>query len=80
MADPLSEPMRTAFLVTPSDTADLAVMTRGVYCGGAGNLKVDMADGTTVVFTAVPIGYVLPIRARRIYATLTTSTLIIGLA
>lgn len=76
---PLDDPYISAFAIVPSDTVDLAVLPRGIYCGGVGNLKVDMADGTTVTFTANPIGIVLPIRARRVYATGTTNTLIIGL-
>jgi hypothetical protein len=75
----LDSPASSAFAVTPDNDNDMASYTRGIYVGGAGNLKVDMADGTTVTFTAIAVGVIHPIRARRVYATGTTATLIIGL-
>ena len=47
---------------------------RAVYIGGAGNVKVDMADGSTVTFEAVPVGTFMPIQVRKVYATGTTAT------
>lgn len=69
-----------AAAVTPSDTVNIP-RTTGLYVGGAGNLKVDMAgDGkTTVTFSAVPVGTILPISVQRVYATGTTATLILAL-
>jgi hypothetical protein len=44
-----------------------------IYVGGTGNVVVVPEDeSTTVLFTAVPVGTVLPIRAKRINSTLTT--------
>ena len=65
--------------VTPSDTVDLIYTTRGVYVGTAGNLEVIAADGTTVVFTGVPAGSVLPICVNRIKAGNTTASTILAL-
>jgi hypothetical protein len=65
--------------VTTSDTVDLASIAYGVYVGGAGNLKADLIDGTTVTFNGVLVGTVLPIIAKRIYATGTTATNLIAL-
>jgi len=42
-------------------------------------IRVTINDGTTVTFTAVPVGTILPIVARRINATLTTATVLVGL-
>jgi len=68
-----------AVAVTPSDVADLAtVPTKGLYLGGAGNVKVDMADGTTVTFTALSSGMIHPISCKRVYATGTTATSILA--
>lgn len=68
-----------AVAVTPSDTTDLAtVPTKGLYLGGAGNVKVDMADGTTVTFTALSSGMIHPISCKRVYATGTTTTSILA--
>jgi len=74
VAVPLAGPHDLMAAVTPSDSADLANVTRGVYVGGAGDLTVINAAGTTVTFKAVPAGTLLPIRVARIKATLTSST------
>lgn len=71
-------PANGAFAITPSNTNDLARVTRGIYVGGTGNLKVDMDDGTTVTFTSIAAGVIHPIKAQRVYATGTTATSIIG--
>lgn len=69
-----------AVAVTPSDTVDLASgPTRGLYIGGAGNVVVIMADGTTATFTALAVGVVHPISVARVKATLTTATTILAL-
>jgi hypothetical protein len=69
-----------ALAVTPSDSADLAFTTKGVFVIGAGNLKVTMAEDTVpVVFTGVPAKTYLPISVSRIWATLTTATGIMAL-
>lgn len=67
------------FDVTPNDGADLAVPARGLYVGGGGTLKYDTIKGTTLTLTGVVAGSVLPIAAKRIYATGTTCTGIKGL-
>lgn len=66
--------------VTPSDTVDLAYCTRGLYVGGAGNVTVVMqGDGSTVLFTGVPAGTVLPIAVARVKATGTTATSMVAI-
>lgn len=65
--------------VTPSDTVDLPVVIRGLYVGGAGNVVAVSPGGSVVPFTAVPAGTTLYIRARRINATSTTATALVGL-
>jgi len=68
-----------AAAVVPSDTA--AQRFLGIYVGGAGNVAVEPRDsiGTTFVFTAVPVGTILPVATARVLATGTTATLLIGL-
>jgi hypothetical protein len=63
--------------ITTSDTVDQ--FWTGIYVGGAGNVSVVMEDGSTVTFTAPPVGTILPIRVKRVRATGTTATLLIGL-
>ena len=65
--------------VTPSNSVNLTTEARAIYVGVAGNLAVNMRDGTTGTFTNVPAGSPLPIRATRILATGTTATGLISL-
>ena len=68
-----------AAAITTSDTVSLTGITRAVYVGGAGNITAIMSNGDTVLFTAVPVGTLLPIRCTRINATATTATLLIAM-
>jgi hypothetical protein len=79
VAVPLSGPGDLMAAVTPSDSADLANVTRAVYIGGAGDLTVINVAGITVTFKAVPVGTLLPIRVARIKATLTTASNLVAL-
>lgn len=73
-------PYGGAAAVAPNDGADLAVKpTRGLFIGGAGNLKVTMEDGSTPTFTGVVAGSVLRLKVVRVWATGTTATNILGL-
>lgn len=72
-----TEPAYEAEAITPSDTAVLANDSRGVYVGGAGNIKVTTVGGSTVTFSGVAAGSLLPIRVNRVYSTGTTATLIL---
>ncbi len=76
-------PVESALAVTPSDTANLAPpsgdankATRALLIGGAGSVKVDMADATTVTLTfpATACGLMVPISVKKVYATGTTAT------
>lgn len=74
-------PARHAFAVTPHNTTELPVATKGIYVGGAGNVAIVPRDSTDpVVFTAVPVGTVLPVDAKLVRATDTTATLLVALA
>ena len=63
--------------ITPADGADLAYIARSFIIGVAGNLKVRTPYGTDVTI-AVPVG-VIPIQAKRVFATGTTATGIVAL-
>lgn len=68
---------QAASAITPNNTSDIRV-TRGLYVGVAGDVKVDMADSSTVTFTGLASGMVHPLAVKRVYATGTTATGIIG--
>lgn len=75
----LESPAEYAAEVAPNDSADLSSDARALYVGGAGNVKVTTTGGSTVTFTGVVAGSVLPVRARRVFATGTTATGIVAL-
>lgn len=66
-----------ASAVTPSDST--LVQCRALWVGGTGNVAVTMsASGSTVTFTNVPDGTLLPVAAYRVMAA-TTATNIVAL-
>lgn len=70
------------FAVTKSDSTVFATATRYLYVGGAGNIAVLMAGDVSpnsVIFTAVPVGTMLPISVTQVLSTGTTATNILGL-
>jgi hypothetical protein len=77
----VTRPADTAFAVTPNNSTDLATPTRGVYVGVSGDLKVDLVGGSTeITFVGLAGGVIHPIQARRIYATGTSATNIVGIS
>lgn len=67
-------------VVTPSDTVALPYITRGIYVGSAGNISVLLPNGTTsVVFTGVLAGSILPIQTSRVNAAGTTAGSLVAL-
>ena len=68
--------------VVPSDGTDQIAGSffRAVYVGGVGNITYDAPNGQNgLVLTGVPVGTLLPIAMKRIHATGTTATLMVGL-
>ena len=69
-----------AFAVTPSDAADLAMPAKALYIGGSGNVVgIPEDSAASVTFTGVVAGSVLPVRFKRVLATGTTATGLVGL-
>lgn len=71
----------SAFAIVPSDVTVFAAgaQPRAIYVGGTGNVAVRMVDGTLPIFSAVPVGAILPINVDKVLATGTTATLMVGL-
>jgi hypothetical protein len=57
-----------------------AVIGRGVYVGGAGDVALTTGAGTAVTFTAVPAGTLIPIFFTSIQKTGTTATSLLALS
>jgi hypothetical protein len=72
-----SDPAQDAKAVTPSDTANQGDV-RALYVGGAGNISLVTPLGTTVVFTGVQSGSILPVRCTKVLVA-TTATNIVAL-
>lgn len=69
-----------AYAVVPNDGLDLTVTAKALYVGGAGNLSI-IAEGssTSVILSNVQGGSIIPVRVKRVLATGTTATDIVGL-
>lgn len=76
--DDITSPFTGAVAVTPNDSNDLQVMTRGLYIGVGGSLVVMMGNGATVTFAGLVAGTLLPARVVRVLATGTTASSIVA--
>lgn len=72
--DSLSDPAHDATNTWSLDTTFTQGATRGVFVGADGNLTVLMISGTTVTFTGVKAGTVLPIRCTQIKTATTVAS------
>lgn len=72
----ISAPPSNALQVNPSDTADLAYVTRAIYVGIQGDLRVLTHNGQDVIYKDV-IGTKV-IRAKKVFATGTTAGALIA--
>lgn len=77
-------PYTRAVAVTPSDTTDLAEVTRAlnVHKGTGGSttdLAVIMAGDSSAITLTFAVGTTIPIRVRRVLATGTDATRIVAL-
>jgi hypothetical protein len=74
----LDSPIENAFAVTPNDSTDLTISTRGIYVGSSGALKVTTVRGDEITFTNLAAGIIHPIRVARVWSTGTTASSIVG--
>lgn len=70
---------RDAFVVTKSDTTIFDTPVRGLYIGGTGNVNVRLLNGEQCLFSAVPVGTIIPIACKGVMSTSTTATNIVAL-
>ena len=76
--DDLLSPASLAAEVIPSDTAALPIASKRLWVGGAGNVSLITTGGVSVVYSGVPAGSYLHVRAAQVNATGTTATNIIA--
>lgn len=70
----LDSPALHHVAITPSDTLDLAVRPRVIYCAGAGQAMLRDLAGNTLSYDLVK-GQILPLSVVRVMATGTTAVL-----
>lgn len=75
----LDGPAGTGFTISKSDSVDFTYLTRAIWVGGAGDVVIVWADGTTSTIVGVAAGTLLPVRAKRVNSTSTTATSMVGL-
>ncbi|RMF41339.1 MAG: hypothetical protein D6754_01240 [Alphaproteobacteria bacterium] len=73
----LTSPFYHADPVVPNDGIDLPYVTRSLYVGVAGDIRITTAGGTIVTFRNHPVGY-MPGRITRVHATGTTAADIVA--
>lgn len=73
-------PVTRVALITPNDGADLANDTTAISFSGAGTLAIVTVGGDSVTIPdgALAVGAMHPIQVRRVLATGTTATGIVG--
>lgn len=72
-------PGKQGEVVTPSDTVDLTFVSKYIYVGVTGDVRLVMDGGQTLTFKAVPAGTFMPVRASRVMATGTAATNLVSL-
>jgi len=75
----LESPASFSYEVTPSDGANLAFITRAIYVGVTGDVKLLLkGDTANTTLKNVAVGY-HPLRVAKIFATGTTANSIVAL-
>lgn len=75
----LSSPAAGAFAIVPDDAAPLPGVTRAIYVGGAGDIRITLLNGQTVTLRAVQPGAIYPVRCTHVRSGGTTAADLIGL-
>ena len=70
-------PITNAYVVTPSNTADLTYCPRCLILSEAGNVKMNLLGGSTEIIIPLQAGF-NPIRPTRIYASGTDAITIVA--
>ncbi len=74
----LFAPFNNGEPVVPSDVTNPNQPYTGIYIGGAGNLSYLDKGNHVVTLTAPPVGVIIRAGIKRVNATLTTCTLMVG--
>jgi hypothetical protein len=75
----MTSPASAHFGITPNDSADLAILPRGIFVGGAGDITIVDKNGDSATYTVAAVPFILPFRGVRVMATGTTATALVGM-
>lgn len=75
----LTSPPEEAAAIVPDDAYPLGHVSRAIFVGTGGDLRVRMLKGGVVTLANVPGGAFLPLRVSQVYATGTSATHLVGL-
>lgn len=70
----LTSPGTRADPVTPNDSTDLSSVSRAIYVGVGGDIKVTTSGGSTVTLVGAVAGSTIPLRVSRVWSTGTTAS------
>lgn len=77
--DSLLGPCRAPYAITPHNTNALPEVTKGIYVGTAGDVRlVGVGSETPVTYKNLPNGSYINVRAKRVLVTGTTASDLIG--
>jgi len=76
----ITSPADSGTSITPDDNTDLLQSTRALWVGASGDIEVVLFNDTSsIILKNVPSGTMLPLIVKRVRATGTTATDIVGL-
>ena len=77
--DSSTAPSRKPYAITPSDTAELPDIPKGIYVGTGGDVKLRGVGGSAdVTYVNLADGAYIAVRARFVRATGTTAANLVG--
>ncbi len=75
----LISPAENLESITVHDTNELAYVTRAIYVGTGGDVKVVTVGGVMETLSNVPTGKTLNVRAKQVFDTGTTASNMLGM-
>lgn len=75
----MRDPLEAGFTIAKSDSSELSHTTRGIYVAASGSLRVLMTYGTDITFPTIAAGIFHELSVRKVFASGTTASGIIGL-
>lgn len=79
-SDSVSDPARRSAALVPSDDHSLERIPKALFIGTGGDILLQcIDDDAPVLFRNIPSGAILPVRAKKIHASGTSASNLVGL-